>query len=122
MEEFNSTINDKHNAVIYFGITDDTKCRTFERKFVSSIHKYQLEDEIIYISVNELKDKDISKELDILYGSDELRGQHRYLNKIPAIGIYINAKLVDFVSSSKLTPSSAIDLMGKYGFINDWEQ
>lgn len=121
LPELKTYISDKHNAVVYFGITDDSKCRSFERRFKDTISKYQLTEEVVYLSVNDLRGDNLAKDLDDTYGTEVLRSQKKVFNKVPALAIYVNGVMVDFVNGSKLTQARAVKLLEQYDYINDWE-
>jgi hypothetical protein len=120
-EEFYTYISEKNDAVIYFEITDNPNCRSFEKKFKNVIYQYQLKDEIVYISVNNLRGSNFASNLDAKYNNDNLRKQNKYFNVVPAVAIFSNNKLINFVSGDNLTTRKVIKLLEKYDFVNSWE-
>ena len=119
MEEFNNYITDNRDIVIYFGVTNDSECRHFERTLKSIITKYQLEDEIIYLNVSELQAENFSMQLDLLYNDVTLRKRGRYLNQVPALGIYENAIMVNFLLDDDLTKDNVIDILKEHEIIEE---
>jgi predicted GIY-YIG superfamily endonuclease len=121
MDEFNNYVNENHNIAIYFGITDDQKSRNFENQFKKTVTKYQLRDDIVYLSLNDMSKENFALNLDTKYNNGNLKNEHRYLREIPALGIYQNAKLIDFISGDSLTTDTAIQLLNRYNLLNEWE-
>lgn len=121
MAEFNNYIADKRDIVIYFGVANDPKCRHFERILKSVITKKQLGDEIVYLNVSELKAENFKRQLDLLYNDVELRKQNKFLNEVPAFGVYENAMLVDFLIGTDLTKENVIKFLKDYEIIEEVE-
>ena len=70
--------------------------------------------------LNDLLAENFGSNLDSKYGNVELRAKNKYFSEVPALGVYRNAVLVDFVSGDTLTVNNAINLLDNYGLINSW--
>jgi hypothetical protein len=112
--EFINYISDNPYAIIYFGVTSDDNCRRFEKKFKDYIINNNLGETIVYISVNEIAGEDFGSRLDKLYNKQEFRNQNKYFDEVPALAVYNNTTLVDFISSKDLTVDEVDELLSKY--------
>lgn len=119
IDEFDNYINDNRDAVIYFGIVDDEICRQFENEFKKDIIEYHLQESIVYLNVKPLVGENFSQELDKNFNSDYLRNKNKFFSKVPAIGIFKDAVLIDFINGENLTPEKAIVLLKKHEIIED---
>ncbi len=60
-EELYSFVNENDPAIIYFSVSDDEDCRTFEEEISSLIQDYSLEDIVVYMN---LRGEDVARYLD----------------------------------------------------------
>ncbi len=118
-DEFDNYINDNRDAVIYFGITNGDECNQFETDFKDYIVEYNLQETIVYLNVNWLKGDNFGQELDTKYNSDELRNKNRFLSEVPALGVFKNAILTDFLQGDNLTANKAVDMLKKHDVIEE---
>lgn len=113
-EEFSNYIDDNPYAVIYFGVTSDDNCRSFEREFKKYIINNNLRETIVYINVNDLVGNDFGTKMDTLYNTKSMRENNRYMNVVPTVAIYDHNTLVDFASGTDLKVESVKKLLNKY--------
>lgn len=122
IEEFENYIVDNRDAVIYFGLTDDVLSREFETSFRRVIVDYHLQEQIVYMNVNELRDNGLELKLEEYYGNDDLSEKDIYLSETPALAVFVNAKLVDYIAGSRLNVTRAVSLLKEYDVIEDIEE
>lgn len=117
--EFHNFITDKRDIVIYFGISNNNDCRNLEKQLKKVIIKNQLGEEIVYLNVNDLQAENFSRQLDLLYNDVSLRKQGRYLNQVPALGVYENAVLVDFLIGINASKNKIVKFLKKHEIIEE---
>lgn len=113
--EFENYIAENSNTFVYMGIVDNQKCRTFENRFKKILTKYDLRDEVVYLNAKGIDLNMFSNE----YISNELRKENTLISETPAIVVYNNSKVVDFVDykNSDMKEKSIVKFFRKYGLI-----
>lgn len=115
-EEMNSYLSENPISIIYFGITSNKNCRTFEKKLKKVIIDENLAEIMVYINVNELPGDDFGLEMDKLYNTNSLRKQDKYFKDVPAVAVYNHDTLLDFVSGKDLTIKDVKTMLKNYSF------
>jgi hypothetical protein len=115
-EEFTNYINDNPFAVVYFCVTGNDNCRSFENSFKKYILKNNLQETIVYVNVSNLNNGKLGEQLDNTYNSKILREQNKYLDEVPTVAVYNHMIISDFVSEENLTIEDVDNLLSKYDY------
>ncbi len=101
-EDINNHIIEQPNIVVYVLNSSDSESNDFDKKFVSVIKKYNLENEIIYININNLNLPDP------IY-------QHA-----PEFVFYKNGEIIDIIDCNTLnTSEDIVKIFKQRGVISD---
>ena len=117
LEEFDDYIKDNRDCVVYFGITSNEDDRKFETKVKDYIVEYHLQEAITYLNVNLLVEE-FKELMEIQYYKSVLKDEKPFLNDVPALAVFKDAKLVAFITGSNLTIKNIISLLKEYEIID----
>lgn len=118
VEEFDSFIRDQRDVVIYFAKPADKTAYDFEKSMESNIVKYSLRGTVYYMNIGLLDNNTLISTIN-RYNSTLLSGDK--IETTPAIGIFMDAKLVAFISGNELTKDNVVELLQSYGFIHRFD-
>ncbi|MDD4027776.1 MAG: hypothetical protein PHN54_01790 [Bacilli bacterium] len=102
-EEYKTYMQEVSNGFIYYCISDNIECRSFEKNFKKVVSKYGLNSQIIYLDI-----KDIS--------IDNYYKKYTNLNEdinIPCIVYFENHLIIDYINSN-MNEYEIIKFINKY--------
>lgn len=101
-EEIENYLLENRDTMLYIGASDDNNCRSLEKDLKNFIKKYNLRDQIVYIDLNKISDKD-----EFVSKFNGKYATNKKINKYPAFAIIQNGQIIDVVSKTK---SQSLDI------------
>lgn len=101
-EEIENYLLENRDTMLYIGASDDNNCRSLEKDLKNFIKKYNLRDQIVYIDLNKISDKD-----EFVSKFNSKYATNKKINKYPAFAIIQNGQIIDVVSKTK---SQSLDI------------
>ena len=101
-EEVSTYVTEQPNAIIYVSNSSEKETNSFERIFIPVVKKYNLENNIVYININNQKLAD------------------PFYQNAPELIFYENANVIDLVSASTIdTQRKLIKVLKERSVIGD---
>lgn len=116
-QEIDNYLLENNDTMIYIGKSDDNNCRTLEKDLKTFIKKYNLRDQIIYIDLNKMNDKET-----FIRNFNNKYATNKQIDTYPAFVILEDSKILDLVSKTKTQPLNIDDieqLLEEYELLGD---
>lgn len=92
VDELNNYINENSNTTLYITYASDDDCRSFEENVSNEMEKRKLEDDIIYLDMNDMSDSSI----EIFFNNfNKKYSKDNEINNYPTIVKFEDGKVVD---------------------------
>lgn len=108
-EELFGYLNENQKSVVYIGVASDLDCRKLESKMIKIIEDKKLQDDIIYVNLNDLSEIERSNFINKINGKyDEVIGTY------PVIIYFEDGKIEDVAkttSEKKLSIGSIVNFL-----------
>lgn len=116
-QELDNYLFENHDTLLYIGTSEDNNCRSLEKELKDFIKKHNLRDQIIYINLNNVENKD-----SFISNFNDKYATKEKIDNYPTFIIIQNGKILDFISKSnnqKLYIDDIEQLLEEYELLGD---
>lgn len=98
-DNLDTVLQERDVLIMYMCTTDESVCRSFEKKFVNYVKENNLTEDIIYLNLGYNKDE--NNLLDTVYSKYKSDSLVKRVYEYPTLLIFNDGKIVDVLSSNE---------------------